>query len=642
MAQRVESFPLSAPTNRAPRPKQSLLGRDWKLAYLFIAPIVILILLFIAWPFVRAIYTSMTVRTLARVTKFVWFDNYITLYQDGFYWQAVRNTVLFTFASITSKFALGLIAAILLHNTKRLRNFLTGLILLPWIVPSVVQSLAWKSIYDPLFGGLNPLLQGLGLISEPWEWLADPQLAMICVVVVNVWAGIPFFIVNFLAGLGSIDKELYEAAEIDGASSWQRFLNISLPGMRYVIAVTTLLSTIWTFNGFETIYLLTGGGPGGATEVYSILAYRKAMGGLRFGPGTAVAFSLTPVLLFFILLLSRYMRRDSGREADVVTWQDRLIDGVAAVFGLIFSVIVFPFTLIGKLLEATQQGGSLTVSLASKRRNQRINGIFRWAALLVMLVFVLFPFYWILITAFKTDLQIAERDVIFYPHPWTTEQFYKLFYDEQFPLWFQNSVIVAVSTTALAVVFSALGGYALARLQFRGSQALTTVLLVTYLLPAALMFIPMYGILADLGIVNTRWALILTYPTFMMPFATWLLMGYYRSIPEELEQAAMVDGANRWQAFVKIILPLTKPALLAVTLFSFTAAWKEFLFAFVFISSDKLMTLPVGLSQTIFGDIYPWGLLMAASLLISVPVVVFYMYGQKYMVAGLTAGSVKG
>jgi multiple sugar transport system permease protein len=128
----------------------------------------------------------------------------------------------------------------------------------------------------------------------------------------------------------------------------------------------------------------------------------------------------------------------------------------------------------------------------------------------------------------------------------------------------------------------------------------------------------------------------------MLPFATWLLMGYYRSIPEDLEDAAMVDGANRLQAFLKITLPLTTPALLAVTLFSFTAAWKEFLFAFVFLTNEKLMTLPVGLAQTIYGDIYPWGLLMAASLVISLPVVIFYMYGQKFMIEGLTAGSLKG
>lgn len=169
-----------------------------------------------------------------------------------------------------------------------------------------------------------------------------------------------------------------------------------------------------------------------------------------------------------------------------------------------------------------------------------------------------------------------------------------------------------------------------------------TTLLVTYLLSAALMFIPIYGILADLGVINTRWALILTYPTSMVPFATWLLMGYYRSIPIELEHAALVDGATRMQAFVRITLPLAMPALLAVTLFAFTNAWKEFLYAFVFISSQKLMTLPVGLAQTIFGDIYPWDMLMAASLLISLPVVVFYMWSQRFMIAGLTAGSVKG
>jgi multiple sugar transport system permease protein len=192
------------------------------------------------------------------------------------------------------------------------------------------------------------------------------------------------------------------------------------------------------------------------------------------------------------------------------------------------------------------------------------------------------------------------------------------------------------------VFIAALGAYALARLKFFGAQSMQTVLLITYLLPAALMFIPLYGILADLGVINTRLALILTYPTGMIPFATWLLMGYYRSIPEELEHAAMVDGATRLQAFLRVTLPLTAPALLAVTLFSFTAAWKEYLFAFVFITSEKLMTLPVGLAQTIFGDIYPWGMLMAASLIISVPVVIFYMYGQRYMVAGLTAGSVKG
>ncbi|HXF61778.1 MAG TPA: ABC transporter permease subunit [Caldilineaceae bacterium] len=639
MAQQAAPLPSTYGGVRQKPLMRRLLGRDWQIAFVFIAPIVILMTVFIAWPFIKAIYTSMTIRNIAtRQDIFVGFDNYIRLYSDPFYRQAVRATFIFTAGSITFKLILGMCAALLLHSQKRWRNLLTGLVLLPWIVPSVVQALTWKSIYDPLFGGLNPILMTLGIINQPISWLSDPRYAMASVIAVNVWAGIPFFTVNILAGLSAIDQELYEAAEIDGANGWQRFTQITLPSLRIVIAVATLLSTIWTFNGFETVWLLTAGGPGNLTKVYSILAYQKAISSLQFGPGTAVAFSLTPVLAAFILLLSRYMRRDVSREdMDIVTWQDRVIDGISWVIGTIGSIVAFPFLLVGSAI-----GRLLPKGKASKKRNALFGNIGRGIGLALLLLFVLFPFYWILITSFKTDLQISQRVGIFWPDPWTTEQFYELFYQQPFFIWFRNSSIVAVTTTALAVVIAALGAYALARLRFAGAQTMQTVLLITYLLPGALMFIPLYGILADLGVINTRWALILTYPTSMIPFATWLLMGYYRAIPEELEHAALVDGATRLQAFLRVTLPLTTPALLAVTLFSFTAAWKEYLFAFVFITSENLMTLPVGLAQTIYGDIYPWGLLMAASLIISIPVVIFYMYGQRFMVAGLTAGSVKG
>ena len=639
MAQEASSLPSSYSPVRKKPSMTRIFGRDWKIAFVFIAPIVILMLTLVAWPFLKAIYTSMTIYSIKeRQDVFVGFDNYIRLYTDTFYRQAVKATVIFTAGSIFFKLIFGMIAALLLHNQKRWRTLFTGLILLPWIVPSVVQALTWRSILEPIYGGLNPILMALGIINTPVAWLSTPSTAMASVIAVNVWAGIPFFTVNILAGLSSIDAELYEAAEIDGANAWQRFTAITLPSLRFVIAVATLLSTIWTFNNFETIWLLTQGGPGNITKVYSILAYQKAMGSLQFGPGTAVAFSLTPVLAFFIIFLSRYMRRDVSQEdMDQDSWQDNVIDGLGWILGSIGNVIVWPIVKIAHAL-----GGFFPKSKAGRRRSQHTGAFFRGIGLALMLFFVLFPFYWIVVTSFKSDLQISQRTSIYFPDPWTTEQFNRLFFDEPFWVWFRNSAIVAVFTTALAVSVAALGAYALARLKFRGAQSMQTILLITYLLPAALMFIPLYGILAQLGLINTLWALIVTYPTGMIPFATWLMMGYYRAIPEELEHAAMVDGATRLQAFLRVTLPLTTPALLAVTMFSFTAAWKEYLFAFVFISTDKLMTLPVGLAQTIFGDIYPWGMLMAASLIISVPVVIFYMWGQRFMVAGLTAGSVKG
>ena len=266
----------------------------------------------------------------------------------------------------------------------------------------------------------------------------------------------------------------------------------------------------------------------------------------------------------------------------------------------------------------------------------------RVVLLLPILAFVLFPFYWIIITSFKTDLQIQQYRSIYWPDPWTLEQHSSLLVDTPFLTWFRNTVIVATASTALSVVVAALAAYALARLKFLGARMLTTLLLITYLLPGSLLFIPLYRILTDLGIINTYAALILTYPTFLMPFATWVMMGYFRSIPVELEEAALIDGANRLTAFWRITLPLAAPALLSVALFAFTNAWNEFLFAFVFITSENLKTLPVGLQLLVFGDIYPWGKLMSASLLMAIPVVFIYIYAQRFLVEGLTAGSVKG
>jgi len=263
-------------------------------------------------------------------------------------------------------------------------------------------------------------------------------------------------------------------------------------------------------------------------------------------------------------------------------------------------------------------------------------------ALLPFLVFVLFPFYWIIITSFKTDLQIQQYSSIFWPTPWTIEQYQTSLYKTPYLTWFRNTVIVATASTVVSVGLAAMAGYALARLKFFGAGALTTILLITYLLPGALLFIPLYRILTNLGIINTHLALIATYPTFLMPFATWVMLGYYRSLPVDLEDAAMIDGASRLGAFLRITLPLAAPALLSVTLFAFTNAWNEFLFAFVFITSERLKTLPIGLQLLVFGDIYPWGQLMSASLLMAIPVMVIYIYAQRYLVEGLTAGSVKG
>ena len=648
MAQASVPIPKIQASRSNGRALERMLGKDWKIAALFVAPIFILMAALIFWPFVNAIYLSLTVRQ-SRQDVFVGMANYVRLLADEQFTGALFNTIRFTVMSVALKTVIGIVIASILNSKLPLRSLLSGLMLLPWIVPEVVTALTWRGIFDPLFGTLNPILQGLGLIDRSIGWLSEPGLAMPSVIAVNIWKGIPFFTMLLLAGLKAIDKELYEAAEVDGANARQRFFAITLPSLRYVLAVTILLSTISTFNSFGLIYLMTGGGPGGETRVYSILAYERALLQNRFGPGAAVSLATAPLMGIFILLLARYMRGGVDRSAKQDGLGDRVMGGLGRLIGAIGQVVLWPFEFVLTQLDGVIERVSKALAraanraeLLSRKERERTSLVARLLLIVPFVVFVLFPFFFVIITAFKTESQISQRISLFWPAPWTFEQFETLIYKTPFTLWFGNTVKVATVTTVLSVFFAALGGYALARLKFRGAGTMTTILLITYLLPGSLMFIPMYKILTGVGAINNHWSLILTYPTFLMPFATWVMLGYYRGIPEDLEEAAMIDGANRFTAFWRITLPLAMPALLAVTLFAFTNAWNEFLFAFIFLTSESLITLPVGLQKLVFADLYPYGQLMAASLMMSIPVVAIYTFAQRFLVEGLTAGSVKG
>jgi multiple sugar transport system permease protein len=255
---------------------------------------------------------------------------------------------------------------------------------------------------------------------------------------------------------------------------------------------------------------------------------------------------------------------------------------------------------------------------------------------------VLFPFYWMTVTSFKGEEQMRSLFSMFWPSPFILENYQQLLVKTEFITWYGNSVIVSVASTILATAVGTVGAYALARLKFLGRGFMASATLITYLVPPSILFIPLYAQIKTLGLANSLSGLIFSYPSFTIPFVTWLLMGYFESIPEELEEAAMIDGATRFGAFRRIILPLAAPGVLAAALYAFTQAWNEFLYSLVFITDSRLRTLPVGLASFITGDVYGWGYLMAGAVLTTLPVIVVYIYLQKYMVEGLTAGSVKG
>ncbi len=262
---------------------------------------------------------------------------------------------------------------------------------------------------------------------------------------------------------------------------------------------------------------------------------------------------------------------------------------------------------------------------------------------LAIFVFVLlFPFYWMAITSVKPDNELLSRDGNpFWVIQPTLAHFKKLLFDTAYPEWLWNTVLVSVVATAFSLFASVMAAYAIERLRFSGAKQVGLSIFLAYLVPPSILFIPLATIVFQLGLFDTRWALILTYPTFLIPFCTWLLMGYFRSIPFELEECALIDGATRWQILVKIVLPLAVPGLISAGIFAFTLSWNEFIYALTFISSSENKTVPVGVvTELVEGDVYHWGPLMAGALLGSLPVAFIYSFFVEYYVSGLT-GSVK-
>jgi multiple sugar transport system permease protein len=264
--------------------------------------------------------------------------------------------------------------------------------------------------------------------------------------------------------------------------------------------------------------------------------------------------------------------------------------------------------------------------------------------LLPFLVFALFPFYHMLLTSLKQNAELYDRHAVplLIRQGPTLEHYTKLLWETAFLTWTKNSFLVTALATTLSVVVGTVAAYALARLRFFAVSSFGTGIFVTYLVPTSLLFLPLAQVVNWIGLGDSKWALVVTYPTFLVPFCTWLLMGYFRTVPKEVEECAMVDGATRVQALIRIVLPLAVPGLVCAVLFAFTLSWNEFIYALTFTSSSEEITASVGVtSELIRGDIYFWGQLMAGAVLGSVPIVVLYVFFLDYYVSGLTAGAVK-
>ncbi|MGB8058161.1 MAG: carbohydrate ABC transporter permease [Pseudolabrys sp.] len=261
----------------------------------------------------------------------------------------------------------------------------------------------------------------------------------------------------------------------------------------------------------------------------------------------------------------------------------------------------------------------------------------------IILLILLFPFYWMALTSIKPDDQLLDMERVspFWTTAPTLKHFYNLLFQTNYPRWLWNTMFVAVGATVLSIIASVLAAYAIVRLRYRGAAWVGGAIFLAYLVPPSILFTPLSTVVFQYGLFDSPFALILTYPTILIPFSTWLLMGYFKTIPFELEECALIDGASRWQILTKIVLPLAVPGLISAFIFCFTLCWNEFIYALTFLSTTSQKTVPVAIvNEFVDGDIYRWGSLMAGALAGSLPLVILYAFFVEHYVSAMT-GAVK-
>jgi multiple sugar transport system permease protein len=288
---------------------QSSRREELALGYASILPIIIIIFVVIGIPLFNALYLSLTDKAVGMPAKFIGFANYREIFTDPIYWKVLKNTFIYFITDVTFKLAIGMVFALTLNEVFFGRSIVRVLFLVPWAISGMVAAITWKWMYNDTYGIFNQVLLDIGIIATPIAWLSGPKLALVSVIIVNIWRGIPFFLFSILGALQTIDKQLYEAAKIDGAGPIRRFMYVTIPSISSVIIITTMLSSIWTFNDFENIFLITGGGPLYNSAVVSVYTYEVAFLQNDMGKSLSVAVSVVPILLVMMIFMTRRLAK---------------------------------------------------------------------------------------------------------------------------------------------------------------------------------------------------------------------------------------------------------------------------------------------------------------------------------------------
>jgi len=563
--------------------------------YLFLAPYLTVFLLFFFLPAVFSAVLSLTNWRIVGTPGFVGLQNYRRLLTDPLFFIALENTTVYTLAIVPTMALLGLGLALLLNQPLRGRVVTRLSVFASYVIMVSVVGIIWRWILDPTGAGLlNFYLAKVGL--GPLPWLASPDTAMLSIILATMWWTAGYNMVMYLAGLQEISPELREAVRIDGANAWQEFWHLVLPSLRPVTFFVVVVSIAKSFQVFGQIYVMTQGGPSNSTLTLVHYLYVAGFTWYEMGYAAAIAYAL---------------------------------------FGLLFLVTVIQFRLVSR-----EAGGAGFV------RADFLVRLGLHALMVLVLIAWLAPLLWVLSTSLKPEGQILTLAPRWIPQTFTVENYLEIFQKYRLERWLWNSLVVAGSATLLGLATSVPAAYAFARLRFRGDQWLFLLVLSTILVPVHITMVPLFIGLAKVKLVDSYFSLIM--PTVANGFGVFLLRQFFQGIPRELEEAAVMDGASRLGVLLRVMVPLSRPALTAVAIFLFLLSWNDFMWPLIVTNSDATRTLPVGIATALGGgtvsgqSIAYYGISMAAVVLASIPALIIFLALQRYFVQGITFTGLKG
>lgn len=635
--------------------KDPSLSKDRRFAFLLSLPTLIGVFLVVGYPWVYSLWMSLhDVDMAMRKWTFVGLKNYVRVIGEPVFLDSLARTGYFTVTTVTAGIVLGLLMALVLNERFRGRGIMRSALLVPWATSSVVVGILWAWVYDGQYGILNAVLYQLGLIRDYIPWLRDGFTALNLVALAWVWHQAPLAALLLLAGLQAIPPNLYGAAKIDGASAWHRFWHITLPWLRPMLLNALILASINSIMAFDVIYVITSGGPGSATTVLSWYGYVTTFTFSRFGEGTAILYvlSLLALLLALVYIWAFYRRPAKARKPM----------GTAANL---------PAQAGAEFLhrQALPTGGIERKSVGARpkakkplldyRTTIRLRQIALYGCVALVASWSLLPFAWLVLSSVLPSRDLIGRPPQILLSHATLDNYKVLFFGGTGPealrlpttfkqmssaLW--NSLVVSVSVTAINLVVGSLAGYAYARhIRFWFMRSGLLLLLMTRMIPAMAIVVPFFILFRRLGLQDSKLGLIIAFTAFVLPLAVWIMRGYFETVPVNLERAALVDGCSRLQAFFRIVLPVSKPGLMATGIFCFVVAWNQFIFALILSTSRRSQTVPVLLAvlrqaaEQYFSDYAP---LCAAAVLGALPAVIIAFVFQRYLIQGMLSGSVKG